>query len=134
MTKIMLVDDEPDIRYLLKRKLEREQYEVVEADSGEECLNKIKQEKPDLILLDIMMPGMSGWETLECIKEMEDTAEILIIIFTVMDVTPEAMSKKEELGFVDYIVKPFDYNDLLKRIQMAMGRDEDHERHKGSLR
>lgn len=134
MTKIMLVDDEPDIRYLMKRKLEREQYEVVEADSGEECLNKIKQEKPDLILLDIMMPGMSGWETLECIKEMEDTAEILIIIFTVMDVTPEAMSKKEELGFVDYIVKPFDYNDLLKRIQMAMGRDEDHERHKGSLR
>ncbi len=120
MTKIMLVDDEPDIRYLMKRKLEREQYEVVEADSGNECLNKIKQEKPDLILLDIMMPGMSGWETLECIKEMEDTAEILIIIFTVMDITPEAMSKKDELGFVDYIVKPFDYNDLLKRIQMAI--------------
>ncbi len=120
MTKIMLVDDEPDIRYLMKRKLEIEQYEVVEADSGEECLDTIKQEKPDLILLDIMMPGMSGWETLECIKEMEDTAEILVIIFTVMDVTPEAMSKKEELGFVDYIVKPFDYNDLLKRIQMAI--------------
>ena len=65
----MVVDDEPDIHYILKTALEREGYDVVEMLSGIECLQNIDKIKPDLVLMDIMMPDMDGWEVCKQIKE-----------------------------------------------------------------
>jgi two-component system response regulator VicR len=70
MTEIMVADDEPDIVYVIKAMLEKEDYEVIEAYSGEECLEKLEAENPDLILLDVMMPGLDGWEISKIIKEV----------------------------------------------------------------
>ena len=71
MQKIMIVDDEPSIRELIKAIFSSEGFEVIDAASGQECLEKLKTEKPDLILMDMMMPGMSGRETVEKIRQSE---------------------------------------------------------------
>lgn len=85
MTKIMVVDDEPDIVFVVREMLKRRGYEVIGANSGEEALEMLKTEKPDLILLDIMMPGIDGWETCRKIKENSDTKDIIVAMLTVMD-------------------------------------------------
>jgi len=84
--KVMIVDDEADYRFLLKRALEREDdYEVIEACSGKECLEKVRSEDPDLILLDIMMPGMDGWDVCKKIKADEKTRFIKVVMLSVMN-------------------------------------------------
>lgn len=115
--KIMTVDDEPDIRFMVRRILEKAGYEVIEARNGEECLEKLKKEKPDLILLDVMMPGLNGWETLKKIRAKEEWKSIPIAMVTVKSLLPELQSRNmgiEEL--VDYVEKPFTRETLLNRV------------------
>ncbi|MFQ5887861.1 MAG: response regulator transcription factor [Candidatus Hydrothermarchaeales archaeon] len=69
MVKILIVDDEPDILFILKNALKKEGYDIVEMTSGNECLLKIEEIKPDLVILDIMMPDIDGWEVCKRIKE-----------------------------------------------------------------
>lgn len=83
MARIMVVDDDVGIQILLEKVLKREKYEVTRALSGEEALEKIKVEKPDLVLLDVMMPGLNGWETLQKIREDEGTRDLPVIMVTV---------------------------------------------------
>jgi DNA-binding response OmpR family regulator len=83
MKKIMIVDDEPDVTFLIKEMLGREGFCVVEANSGKEALEKIDEEKPDLVLLDIMMPDMDGWEVSRKIKENEKTKDTLVSMYSV---------------------------------------------------
>ena len=83
MKKIMVVDDEPDVTFIVGEMLSREGYSVVEANSGKEALQKMGKEKPDLVLLDIMMPGMDGWEVSRKIKGNKSTKDTLVSMYSV---------------------------------------------------
>ena len=107
MSKIMIVDDESDIRSTVGMILENEGYEVVEAIDGSDCLRKIRKEMPDLVLLDIMMPDMSGWQVLNAIQSDDELKSISITMFTVKPITPKTLKKDGVNGLIDYIVKPF---------------------------
>ena len=112
--KIMVVDDEPDILLTLSRMLEISGYSVIKASSGDDCLKKLNETKPDLVLLDIMMPEMSGWDVAAKIKEKPEWNNIPIIFLTAKgDVMSVGMGS---LAAEDYIVKPFDIEDLKERV------------------
>lgn len=116
--KILIVDDEPQIRRVMRVILVGEQYEVVEARSGETALVRFREFLPDLVLLDLNMPGMGGLET--C-REIRETSDVPIIILTVR----HEEDRKVELldaGADDYITKPFSKKELLARIRAAMRR------------
>jgi two-component system response regulator VicR len=113
--KIMIVDDEPDTVDLVKLVLETEGYEVVEAFSGLECLDKLAKEKPDVVLLDIMMPEMDGWEVFRKIKERYE--DLPVAMLTVRDQDIDKMLGLHVLKADDYITKPFGRRDLLNRVK-----------------
>ena len=115
--KIMLVDDEPDILLIERIILEKAGYEIIETESGEECLERLKTEKPDIILLDIMMPGISGWETSKIIKGDESTKDIPVIMVTVRG-SEDDMTKSFQYGHSDgHVAKPIIKEKLLKTIE-----------------
>lgn len=117
MKTIMVVDDEPDIIYSIKYGLEDigVRYKIIGASSGKECLKKLEEVKPNLILLDIMMPVMNGWEVCSKIKSNEKTKDIPVIFLTAkIDAISKSMGLK---GAEDYIEKPFDITDLKDRIE-----------------
>jgi DNA-binding response OmpR family regulator len=116
--KIMAVDDEHDILRLLTRILGGAGYEVVTCSSGEECLQRFPAEKPDLILLDIMMPGMDGWSTYKRIKEIDKGQKVAFL--TVLGVPGPPREAMIEMGAADYIMKPFTPEELLKRIKTLL--------------
>jgi two-component system alkaline phosphatase synthesis response regulator PhoP len=111
--KIMVVDDEPYIARVIKFKLEQEGYIVISANDGITGLNKIREEKPDLVLLDVMMPGMTGYEVCQKIKGDAELAGIPVVILTA-----KGQERDREQGFSmgasDYITKPFSPNRLLE--------------------
>jgi two-component system, OmpR family, KDP operon response regulator KdpE len=116
--KILVVDDEPQIRRVMKVILIGERYEVVEARSGETALIRFREFLPDLVLLDLNMPGIGGLET--C-REIRETSDVPVIILTVR----QEEERKVELldaGADDYITKPFSKQELLARIRAAMRR------------
>lgn len=117
MTKeILIVDDEPDVRYTVKNILEANGYNVVTAVNCDECLEKLKTKKPDLVLIDIMMPGTP---VKDIIPQMKD---IKIAYFSVVKVS-EAEKKDllKSKNIVDFIQKPFDINTLLERVKRIVG-------------
>ena len=116
--KILVVDDEPQIRRVMRVILTSENYEVVEARSGEAALLRFREFLPDLVLLDLNMPGMSGLETCRAIRE---TSDVPIIVLTVRH---EEEQKVETLdaGADDYVTKPFGKQELLARIRAALRR------------
>ena len=83
MAKIMVVDDEPEVSIVVSTMLEKEGHEIIKVYSGMECLERLKEEKPDLILLDIMMPGLDGWEVCRRIKNTPDTKDIPVAMLTI---------------------------------------------------
>ena len=116
--KILVVDDDPQIRRVMKVILSGERYQVVEARSGEAALMKFREFLPDLVLLDLNMPGIGGLETCRSIRE---TSDVPIIIVTVR----QEESEKVELldaGADDYITKPFGKHEVLARIRAALRR------------
>ncbi|HLC50112.1 MAG TPA: response regulator [Candidatus Nanoarchaeia archaeon] len=121
MQKIMIVDDEPSIRELIKAIFSSEGFEVIDAASGQECLEKLKTEKPDLILMDMMMPGMSGRETVEKIRQSESTKNLKIMFLTVARFSETGKETLDNLNVLDYVTKPFDNDDLVKKAKKALG-------------
>ena len=117
-TKILLVDDDPNIRQLVNLYLVKEGFEVSMADRGDTALEAFKQSKPDLMLLDLMLPGMDGWEV--C-REVRKTSNVPIIMLTAKDETFDKVLGLE-LGADDYIVKPFDMKELVARIKAVLRR------------
>ncbi|MCD4841616.1 MAG: response regulator [Methanosarcinales archaeon] len=119
--KILIVDDELDTLIPLKRALEAEDYLVVEASSGMEAIEKARSAHPDLILLDLMMPGMDGFEVCNVLKDDVLTSHIPIIMLTAKG---EIDDKIEgiETGADDYVTKPFDLGELKARIKMILRR------------
>jgi len=107
--RILVVDDEHLIRWSLDQNLTKQGYEVITAESGEDALQKVQETTPDLVLLDIQLPGISGLEVLQRIKAMEE--EILVIMITALDVVETAV-KAMRAGAYDYISKPFNLDEL----------------------
>ena len=118
--KIVIVDDDENLRKMLKIRLEAKGYDAIEAESGEYALEIINKEKPDLILLDIAMPDMDGYEVCKLLKENEETKNIPIIFLTGLGGNLENKLQSLMVGGADYIQKPFDGNELLKRIKKIL--------------
>ena len=117
MAKILLVDDEPEIVVLTRMMLEKAGYGVEVAKDSAECFERLKVEKPDLILMDIMMPGDDGWVTCRKIKENEKTKDILVAMFTVRS-SDDSVEKSFEYSHADaHINKPFQMKELLDTIK-----------------
>lgn len=119
--KIMIVDDEESLIELVKALLEGENYEVITAMDGEECLEKLKTEKPDLILLDMMMPGMSGREVCERIRADPKIKNLKIAFITVAKFSEVGKDVLKRMNVLDYITKPFDNKDLIRRVKKLVG-------------
>ena len=113
---VLVVDDEADIRQTIKTILVQEGYRVITAVNGDDCLAKLKKEKPDLILMDIMMPGTPAREVVRKIKTIK---------IAYLSVVRTSEAEKEELlgqkNIVDFIQKPFDIKDFIKRVKKIVG-------------
>jgi len=119
MKKILAIDDNPDNLFLLQDRLEREGFEVLKAYSGEMGIQKALEDKPDLILLDVMMPGISGYDVCKTISANELIKLIPILLLTALT---DADNIKEGLqcGAFDYVKKPFNKIKLIARIHSAL--------------
>jgi DNA-binding response OmpR family regulator len=120
MTKVLVIDDEAPIRLLCRVNLEAEKMEVLEAADGPSGLELARAEKPDVILLDVMMPGLDGWRVAERLLEDEVTRRIPIIFLTARaDVRDRARGLGT--GGLDYITKPFNPVDLAANVEEVVG-------------
>jgi two-component system KDP operon response regulator KdpE len=115
---ILIVDDEPQIRRVMRTTLSSNGYSVIEARSGEEALEMMRKERPELVLLDVNMPGMSG---LDVCREIRDQSDIAIIMLTVRNSEHDKVLALDA-GADDYVVKPFSIEELLARIRAALRR------------
>ncbi|MDH7516988.1 MAG: response regulator [Candidatus Thermoplasmatota archaeon] len=118
--KIMVVDDDPSIIYTVKHGLEAldPDFSIIGANSGEQCLKLLTSEIPDVILLDIMMPGMTGWETINKIKQNDSWKTIPIILLTAR--TDRIAKDAGAFLADDYIEKPFQIQDIKQRIDKVL--------------
>lgn len=113
---ILIVDDDPVNLLVLENMLRSQGFDTIQADSGEQGRARALSSKPDIILLDIMMPGESGFETLRKLKEDAATATIPVIFISALE-DVESKVKGFELGAVDYVTKPFEHSEVLARIR-----------------
>jgi two-component system response regulator VicR len=112
----MVVDDEPDVADLISLMLESQGYEVISAYGGNECLEKLEHEIPDLILLDLIMPDIDGWGVLERIRQDERLNSVFVIILTAKQLTAEVVQKKAQY-ITEYLVKPVTKGGLISAIE-----------------
>ncbi|RLF29123.1 MAG: response regulator [Thermoplasmata archaeon] len=115
MKKIMIVDDEPDLREMINLMLQKEGFETITAENGEDFLNKVDGFQPDLVTLDVMMPGLTTKEILEKLREKETKPKIILL--TVVRFSEEETQRMYKMGIVDYITKPFEVDELLDSIR-----------------
>ena len=115
---ILIVDDEPQIRRVMRTTLSSNGYAVLEARTGEEALEIVRKERPELVLLDVNMPGMGG---LEVCREIRDQSDVAIIMLTVRNTEHDKVLALDA-GADDYVVKPFSIEELLARIRAALRR------------
>ena len=123
MSKVLIVEDEANIRQLVKYNLEKESYQVIEAEDGLLGLRLAKAEKPDLVLLDLMLPQMDGLEVCRSLKGNQATAALPIIMLTAKS---EEIDKVIglELGADDYMTKPFSPRELVARVKAVLRRSQ----------
>ena len=114
--KILIVDDETDFSEMLKMRLEASAYEVITANDGAEGLEKAQEHHPHLILLDVMMPGMDGFEVLSKLRSADSTKYTPVVMLTAKRES-KFMLKSQELHATDYLMKPCDSKDLLDVIR-----------------
>lgn len=123
MKTVLVVDDEKDIVQLIRYNLEREGFKVESAPDGNEALKKAADAKPDLILLDIMLPGKDGYEVMKSLNQSEKTANIPVIFLTAKSAEFDEVLGLE-LGADDYVVKPISPRKLISRIRAVLRRSE----------
>ena len=117
MAKILIIEDDRFLRELIARKLKNEGYEVAEAVDGEEGLKRIKEERPDLVLLDLILPGIDGFEVLEKAKKDPETAQIPVIILSNLG-QREGVERGLKLGAIDYLIKAhFTPGEIIEKIK-----------------
>jgi CheY-like chemotaxis protein len=118
--KIMVVDDNEDIIFMLQSVLEKNGYKVITAKSGEECLRKVEGAQPDLILMDIMMPGIDGWEVCKKIKESELHISVPISMLSVRKDNDD-IKKSYEYAHADaHLTKPVNFEDLTRTVNSLL--------------
>ncbi len=117
--QVMVVDDDPDTVIILARHVQREGYTAIEAASGLECLRILRERSVDLILLDLMMPEMDGFEVCRALKGNQATADIPIIMITARD-DLEARAEGMRLGVADFLAKPVFRRQLANRISAQL--------------
>lgn len=121
MTHILIAEDDPDILELVLYKLEQSGYQVTAVSDGVQALEKARETVPDLLILDVMMPFLSGIDVLEQIRSDPNTKSIPVILLTA-----KSLELDTERGFAaganDYVTKPFSPRELLSRIQAVLGR------------
>ena len=118
--KILIAEDNPDMRKVLSMRLEISNYSVITAEDGEGALDKAKQEKPDLIILDLMIPKISGFEVCRMLKFDEKYKGIPILILSALD-QQQDREKAIEHGADAYFIKPFDLELLVNKIKSIVG-------------
>ncbi len=116
--KILIIDDEPDILKLVSLRLKKLGHDILTADNGKDGLDSIKANKPDMILLDLILPVISGEKICRQIKKDEELKHIPVILFTASDVSVADTAK--QLGAEDYIAKPFDPKKLVEKVQKIL--------------
>ena len=117
MPSILVIDDDPDILEALSEILESEGFGIHQARNGLEALEVLEPLRPDLILLDLMMPVMDGWEFAENIRRRPDWAEIPVIV---LSADRNIEDKARQLGAVGYLAKPFELSELLSLVQTSL--------------
>lgn len=117
--KILVVDDQPINVQLLRHTFERENMKIITAYSGQECIEKVRQERPDIILLDVMMPGMDGIEVCQRLKQSIDFKTIPIIFISARS-SKEGRLEGLDSGAVDYITKPIDIDETMARVRTQL--------------
>jgi len=113
------VDDEPGLIEILQIKLESEGYRVIGASQGLDALEEMRAENPELVILDVMMPGMNGWQVLERKGADPQIAQIPVILLTVLAEDMDVM-KGLEKGAIEYITKPFDLAHLVSTVKLLL--------------
>ena len=121
MTRVLVIDDEPPIRLLCRVNLEAEQMEVLEASDGPTGLEKARNEEPDVILLDVMMPGLDGWRVAEELLADSGTKDIPIIFLTARAEFRDR-ARGLDIGGVDYVTKPFNPLELAQLVEGLLQR------------
>ena len=120
MSKILIIEDDKFLRELIVRKLIQEKFEIFEAIDGEEGLKKMKEAKPDLVLLDLILPNMDGFEVLRRMKEDISLAQVPVFILSNLGQRKD-IEKGLKLGAVDYLVKAhFTPNEIIEKIKVAL--------------
>jgi DNA-binding response OmpR family regulator len=127
VTRVLVIDDEAPIRLLCRVNLEAEQMEVLEAADGHTGLDEAQEHQPDVILLDVMMPGLDGWRVAERLLDDERTNEIPIIFLTARAEFRDR-ARGLDIGGVDYVTKPFNPLDLAPLVRQLLERIEKGER------
>jgi DNA-binding response OmpR family regulator len=121
MTSALIVDDDPDVCDLVAYKLEQSGFEVRRASNGQQALDSVVAQQPDVVLLDIMMPGMSGLEVLERWRLEGSTARLAVLLLTAKAQESD-VERGFELGADDYIVKPFSPREVVRRVNAVLAR------------
>jgi CheY-like chemotaxis protein len=116
---ILLVDDEEDVRGLVELMLLKEDFQLLAARAGNEALRIVQEEPVDLILLDLMMPGMSGQDLLKILKKMPSTRDIPVVVLTALE-NKETMKECLELGAAGYVQKPFAKKILVRTLKNVL--------------
>jgi DNA-binding response OmpR family regulator len=118
---ILIADDDPDILALVAFRLERAGYEVVQARNGEEAIQVALARRPDLAVIDVMMPRVDGYEATRQLRQHEETSRMPIILLTAR-VQEEDIARGFDAGADDYVKKPFSPQELGSRVQAVLGR------------
>jgi two-component system alkaline phosphatase synthesis response regulator PhoP len=127
MTKVLVIDDEAPIRLLCRVNLEAEGMQVIEAPDGPSGVDRAREERPDVILLDVMMPGLDGWRVAEQLFEDDRTVGIPIIFLTARAEFRDR-ARGLDIGGVDYVTKPFNPLELAPLVQSLLDRLDRGER------
>ncbi len=122
MPKIMIVDDETDLREMLNIMIRKEGFKTLTAEDGDDFLRKIDDFQPDLVTLDIMMPGLTTREILDKLEEKKTKPKIILL--TVVRYSEEEKQKLYQKGIVDYVTKPFELDDLTFRIHKHLDKEK----------
>ena len=120
---ILVVEDEPDIRKLLQYNLVQERYKVIEAEDSEQALKLLQRARPNLIILDLMLPGMSGMELCKLLRDRQDTAHLPILMLTAKAGEADKVIGLE-MGADDYLAKPFSPREMVARVRAILRRAE----------
>jgi two-component system, OmpR family, alkaline phosphatase synthesis response regulator PhoP len=121
--KILVVEDEPDIRKLVQYNLTQERFSVLEAEDGEQALKLLQHEKPNLVILDLMLPGLSGMELCKLLRQRSETAKLPILMLTAKAGEADRIVGLE-MGADDYLAKPFSPREMVARVRAILRRSE----------